>query len=44
MQGGKYFRLVADVYYDGKKLADILIKNKLAVEYDGGTKAKDWSK
>ncbi len=41
---GKYFRIVADVYYDGKSLADILIKNKLAVIYDGGTKTKDWSK
>ena len=40
---GKYFRIVADVYYDGKKLADILIKNKLAVPYDGGTKTKNWS-
>ena len=44
MQRGKYFRIVADVYYDGKSLADVLLKNKLAVEYDGGTKTKDWSK
>ena len=44
MQRGKYFRIVADVYYDGKNLGDILIKNKLAVEYDGETKTKDWSK
>ncbi len=40
---GKYFRIVADVYYDGKNIADILIKNKLAVPYDGGTKTKNWS-
>jgi micrococcal nuclease len=44
MKRGKYFRIVADVYYDGKNLAEILIKNKLAVKYDGGTKTKDWSK
>jgi len=44
MQRGKYFRIVADVYYDKKNLADILIKNNLAVPYDGGTKTKDWSK
>jgi len=34
----------ADVYYDGKKLADVLLKNNIAVKYDGGTKTKDWSK
>jgi micrococcal nuclease len=39
---GKYFRLIADVKYDGKDLGQILIKNGLAVEYDGGTKKKDW--
>jgi len=44
MQRGKYFRIVADVYYDGKNLGDILIRNNLAVPYDGGTKSKNWSK
>ncbi|HJO93596.1 MAG TPA: thermonuclease family protein [Victivallales bacterium] len=44
MQTGKYFRIVADVYFDGKNLGDILIKNKLAVRYGRGTKTKDWSK
>jgi len=44
IQRGKYFRIVADVYYDGKNLADILMKNNLAVPYGGGTKTKDWSK
>ena len=44
MQRGKYFRIVADVYYDGKSLADVLLKNNLAVRYDGETKTKDWSK
>lgn len=44
MQRGKYFRIVADVYVDGVSLGDILIKNNLAVKYDGGTKVKDWCK
>lgn len=32
---GKYFRIAADVYIDGKNLGDILIKNNLAIFYDG---------
>lgn len=39
---GKYFRIVADVFIDDKKLSDTLIASDLAVSYDGGTKAKDW--
>lgn len=40
---GKYFRIVADVIVDGKSISKILIKNKLAVKYDGGKKNKiDW--
>ncbi len=35
---GKYFRIVADVYVDGKSLADLLIKNGLAKPYFGGKK------
>ena len=42
MKRGKYFRIVADVYVDGKNLGDALISHKLAVPYDGGHKAKDW--
>jgi micrococcal nuclease len=42
MQRGKYFRIVADVYVDGKSLANILLEKKLAVRYSGGTKIKDW--
>lgn len=42
IQRGKYFRLIADVYVDDKSLSDILIQNKLAVPYFGGTKTKDW--
>jgi len=35
---GKYFRIVAEVYVDGKSLANILLKNGLAKEYYGGHK------
>ncbi len=35
---GKYFRVVADVEFDGKDLATELIKAGLAKRYDGGTK------
>jgi endonuclease YncB( thermonuclease family) len=38
----KYFRLLADVYADGESIGDMLIEAKLAVPYDGGTKAKVW--
>ena len=34
----KYGRLLADVVYDGKNLKDILIKNRLAVAYEGKKK------
>ena len=40
---GKYFRILADVYVDNISIADELIKNNLAVSYDGGTKI-DWCK
>ncbi|MEM5547432.1 thermonuclease family protein [Pseudoalteromonas fuliginea] len=39
---GKYFRIVADVYVDDKKLTEILISSGLGIAYDGVTKAKDW--
>lgn len=42
MERGKYFRIVADVYVDGKSLSDKLISKQLAVKYDGGTKIKNW--
>ena len=35
---GKYFRLIADVYVDGVSLGELLIKNKHAIKYGGGTK------
>ncbi len=34
----KYFRVLAEVWADGKSVGDILIKNKLAYPYDGGRK------
>lgn len=41
----KYFRILADVRVDGKDLAQLLIKNSLAYQYDGGTKtAVNWCK
>lgn len=36
----KYFRILADVRADGIMLKDILLKNKLAYEYEGDTKLK----
>ena len=36
----KYFRILADVRYDGKTLKDVLLKNHLAYQYEGGTKEK----
>lgn len=42
----KYGRLLADVYFENELINDSLIKNKLAVKYDGGTKKcpKNWEK
>ncbi len=39
---GKYFRFIADVKYDSKDLGSVLLKNNLAVPYNGGKKKKDW--
>ena len=41
MHRGKYFRIVADVYVDGKNLAESLIQANLGVPYHGKTKTKD---
>ena len=43
MQRGKYFRILADVYVDGKNLAESLIKAGHARAYDGG-KRLGWCK
>ncbi len=39
---GKYFRVVARVLADGKDIGQTLIDQGMAVEYDGGTKTKNW--
>ena len=39
---GKYFRVVADVEFDGRDLAQELINAGLAKRYDGGTKS-EWT-
>lgn len=40
---GKYFRVVADVLYNGNhSLSNELIDAGLAVEYHGGTKSHNW--
>ncbi len=41
LQRDKYFRLLADVYVDGKSLAAALKKAGLVYAYNGGTK-KSW--
>jgi len=41
---GKYFRIVADVYVDGKSLSPFLIKQNLAHPYTGKGRKKDWCK
>ncbi|MFZ4403166.1 MAG: thermonuclease family protein [Pseudobdellovibrionaceae bacterium] len=40
VQRDKYFRVLAEVVVDGKSLKDLLMKNKLAYAYAGGTKQK----
>jgi endonuclease YncB( thermonuclease family) len=41
----KYFRILGDVYYDGKLLSNVLLKNGLGYKYNGGTKHNiDWCK
>lgn len=42
MKRGKYFRIVADVYADGRNVGASLVEKGFAVPYDGGTKTKDW--
>ena len=43
IERGKYFRILADVYVDGKNLANGLIKSGHARSYDGG-KRLGWCK
>ena len=43
VQRGKYFRIVADVKFDGNSLKNYLLKQGLAYKYYGKTKVKiDW--
>lgn len=46
VQTDKYGRLLADVVYKGENIGTELIKKRLAVEYDGGTKhcPDNWKK
>lgn len=44
VQRGKYFRFLADVEFDGKDLGSLLLQEKLAIAYFGGTKNYDWCK
>ncbi len=39
---GKYFRMLADVEFDGRDLATILLKRGLAVSYFGGKRDHNW--
>lgn len=44
-QRGKYFRILAEVYVNGRSLSDHLIEEGLAVPYEGGTRPEvDWCK
>ncbi len=44
-QRGKYFRILAEVYVNGRSLSDHLIQEGLAVPYEGGTRpVVDWCK
>lgn len=43
LQREKYFRILADVYVDDISIGSELLKNNLAIIYDGGTKS-DWCK
>lgn len=40
----KYFRILAEVWADGKSVGEILVKNGLAYRYDGGRKpaSRSW--
>ena len=45
IERGKFFRVVADVIFDGRSLKQHMLRKKLAVPYDGGHKEKtDWCK
>ncbi len=39
---GKYFRILADVEFDGQDLASVLLDKGFAVTYSGGRKSHNW--
>jgi len=41
IERGKYFRIVGELYIDGKNISNNLLKRKLAYYYNGGKK-KSW--
>lgn len=41
---GKYFRIIADIWYDGKLLSKELIMRDYGYPYDGGKKENPWCK
>jgi micrococcal nuclease len=41
-QRDKYFRIDATVFADSVDISELMISNGHAVQYDGGTKQKDW--
>jgi endonuclease YncB( thermonuclease family) len=46
IQNDKYGRILADVYFEGKHINNLLINERLAVKYDGGKKIgpASWTK
>jgi micrococcal nuclease len=38
IQNDKYGRILADVYFEGKHINNLIINERLAVKYDGGKK------
>ncbi|GEM_PF-534637 len=42
IQRGKYFRILADIEFDGEDLATILLEQNLAVRYSGGKRDYNW--
>ena len=42
MKRGKYFRIAADIIFDGENLADVLIEAGMAIKYYGGKKTHKW--
>jgi endonuclease YncB( thermonuclease family) len=40
----KYFRILCEVWINGRNINKLMVEQGFAVEYDGGTKVKDWCK